>query len=91
MSQRVVAAEIECAYEAVRAQATGTTMPVTPRGLALIIDSGLPAWIRAWSPLAHTQVTLVSAPAIRSAPQSAELVSVIAEMALGRRSVAWTT
>ncbi|HZR69882.1 MAG TPA: hypothetical protein VFB01_12595 [Burkholderiales bacterium] len=91
MSGRVAAAEIERAYEAVRAQATGTATAVTPRGLALIIDTGLPAWIHAWTFLARTERLAPVPTTVGSVPHSAELVSVIAEMALGQRSrVMWT-
>ena len=39
------------AYEALRAQATGEMPSATPRGLALLLAPGLPAWMKAWAPL----------------------------------------
>ncbi|MBU6423457.1 MAG: hypothetical protein KGQ88_05410 [Chloroflexi bacterium] len=85
------AADLERAYEAVRAQATGTATPVTPRGLALIIDTGLPAWIHARASLARSEI-VAPAPTTTPVGPSAELVSVLAEMALGgqRSAAAWT-
>lgn len=83
---------LERAYEAVRAQATGTVTPVTPRGLALIIYSGLPAWIRAWASLAQSEIVAPAPTTTAPVGPSAELVSVLAEMALGgqRSAAAWT-
>jgi hypothetical protein len=37
-------------YERLRAQATGSPS-ASPRGLALLLSSGLPAWLAAWRSL----------------------------------------
>lgn len=80
-------AELARAYEAVRAQAIGRPAESSPRGLALILDAGLAAWIRAWSPLAHADVAIIAPARATSAfdSQSAELASVLTEMALASR------
>ncbi len=74
------------AYEAVGAQAVGQLTGSSPRGLALILDKGIAAWIRAWSSMARAEVaTSASRPASASDPASAELASVLTEMALAAR------
>ena len=80
-------AELARAYEAMRAQAIGRPAESCPRGLALILDAGLAAWIAACSALASTDVAQVASARATSAfdPQSAELASVLAEMALASR------
>lgn len=79
-------ADITRAYEALRAQAIGEATGSGPRGLALILDQGVAAWIRAWSWTARTAVaTIASPPASASDPAHAELASVLAEMALATR------
>ena len=72
-------------YEALRAQATGS-LNATPRGLALLLSSGLPTWLASWRAL------LIAAPAplpARPPRESAaafrlgpELALLLAEMAL---------
>ena len=48
-------------YEALRAQATGGCRCIaTPRGLALLLRGGMPAWMVAWSDCAP--VTKTTAP-----------------------------
>lgn len=80
-------AELARAYEAVRAQAIGQPAQTSPRGLALILDAGLAAWIRAWSSVASAEVASVASVRATSAlgPRSAELASVLTEMALASR------
>jgi hypothetical protein len=39
------AGQLTLAYEAMRAQATGQLPTVTPRGLALFLAEGFPAWL----------------------------------------------
>ena len=77
-------------YEALRAQATGTGVPLTTaRGLALFLRSGLAAWMTAWRQLVaapsstptgrpHEQLAI----AFRLGP---ELAVVLTEMALGQQ------
>jgi hypothetical protein len=85
------AGQLTLAYEALRAQATGQLPTVTPRGLALFLAEGFPAWLNIWKPL------VVVAPRAPSAPRrqqpavgvGAELVHVLTEMALGSQK-GWT-
>src|SRR5215467_11963260 len=42
--------EMKRSYEALRAQASGALPAVTPRGLALFLTAGFPAWMKAWTP-----------------------------------------
>jgi hypothetical protein len=80
--------ELENGYEALRAQAVGEVPRITPRGLTLFLRSGLPAWMRAFPPSAPL---LASAPAIMHvgahgmAGVGAELVHVLAQMALSQQ------
>jgi hypothetical protein len=88
------AGQLTLAYEALRAQATGELPAVTPRGLALFLAEGFPAWINTWKPL-------VAAPQPQPQPSPAqrlqhppvgpgrEIVQVLAEMALGCQK-GWT-
>lgn len=74
-------------YEALRAQAVGGLPADSPRGLAVVLTQGLPAWIRAWA--APSAADLPPAPAgERSAPGGlgAEVVRLLTEMALGHRA-----
>jgi hypothetical protein len=79
------------AYEALRAQATGQLPTVTPRGLALFLAEGFPAWLNIWKPLV---VAAPRAPSASHRPQAAvgvgaEMVQVLTEMALGCQK-GWT-
>lgn len=80
-------ADIARAYEAVRAQATGGPTQDGPRGLALILDVGLAAWIRTWSSFIRSEVAAMPPARSISAvdPESAELARVLTEMALAAR------
>jgi len=79
------------AYEALRAQATGRMPTSTPRGLALFLAAGCPAWMHAWQPLAAPVRTTsgVSHQEQRPAVVDGEVVQVLTEMALGRQR-RWT-
>jgi hypothetical protein len=76
-------------YEDLRAQATGQTPTATPRGLALFLNWGLPAWMAAAPPLTSRPepVTRASVDPGTSGPVldglSVDLVGVLTEMALG--------
>jgi hypothetical protein len=74
------------AYEALRAQAVGALPASTPRGLALLLTAGLPAWMTAWKPFAPAVATTASVPHDRqpSADVGGDVVQLLAEMALGR-------
>ena len=77
--------ELATGYEALRAQATGETSGVTPRGLALFLAGGLAEWMRVCSTLTNRPTTAAAAtaapPATRSDLQP-EVVRVLTEMAL---------
>jgi hypothetical protein len=76
-------------YEGLRAQATGQVPATTPRGLSLLLHSGLPAWMAACPPVTPDPtparaVSSASATPVRPLTHmSAELVGVLTEMALG--------
>lgn len=72
------------AYEALRAQTTGEMPSATPRGLALFLAAGLPAWMKAWAPLTPA-APLVPAPrGDRDVPVGlgGEVARLLTEMAL---------
>lgn len=79
------AEEIRVGYEALRAAATGHGLCDTPRGLTLFLSQGLPAWMRAWTPLPSSSpvVPVDHRPAMTGV--GAEMVRVLTEMALGCR------
>lgn len=76
-------------YEDLRAQATGQIPPATPRGLALLLRSGLPAWMAACPPIVAGPAPIKTAPSLPSASApslaglSSELVGVLTDMVLG--------
>lgn len=74
-----------CGYEALRAQATGELPAVTPRGLAVFMAAGFPAWMTAWAPLTPPAPTRSSARGDREVQVSlgGEVVRLLTEMALG--------
>jgi len=78
--------ELCAGYEAVRAAATGQAPCDTPRGLTLLLSQGLPAWMRAWTPLPAPQVSVPADPRPVTTGAGAEVVRVLTEMALGCRS-----
>lgn len=84
MSPAPCGADLTAAYEALRAQATGQGSHTTPRGLALLLRSGVPDWMRAWSSLASSSPPRPAPPPVRSVSLSsgAELVRLLADMAL---------
>ena len=90
MNLPAAADELERSYEALRAQAIGTCPPATPRGLALLLSSGLPTWMAACGRAAATATShrmSSTAPSARppaSVSLSSDLVRVLTEMAVGR-------
>jgi hypothetical protein len=77
--------DLTLAYEALRAQATGQLPASTPRGLALFLTMGCPAWMHAWQPLA-TAVRITPAVPHQVEPSAGldhDVVHVLAQMALG--------
>jgi len=80
------AGELCAGYEALRATASGSVVSETPRGLALFLAQGLPAWMRVFCALAPAPA-IVSVGA-RPAPSGlgADVVRVLTEMVLGCRT-----
>jgi len=73
-------------YEALRAAATGSSVSDTPRGLALLVAQGLPAWMQAWAPLPALPAPAPAGERPLAAGVGAEMVRLLTEMALGCRS-----
>ena len=78
-------AGLTLAYEALRAQATGQLPASTPRGLALFLTVGCPAWMHAWQPVAAAVRITPAAPHQVEPPAGLddEVVQVLTQMALG--------
>ena len=85
MSQPSPSGELTLAYEALRAQATGALPATTPRGLALFLAAGCPAWITIWKPLAAVAPRIPTIAHERQTPVGVdgEVVQLLTEMALG--------
>jgi hypothetical protein len=85
MNVHAATAELVQSYESLRAQATGQIPTSTPRGLALLLSSGMPAWMAACAPVmpAATPVASSSAPTRPLVGLGADLVRLLTEMALG--------
>jgi len=80
-------ADALCAgYEALRAAATGSAVCDTPRGLALLLAQGLPAWMRAWAPLPPPAPIAPAGERTVTAGLGGEMVRLLTEMALGCRA-----
>jgi hypothetical protein len=77
--------ELFHAYEALRAQASGELPAATPRGLALFLAAGLPAWMKAWAPLTPPAPTTTAERSDHEAPVrlGGEVARLLTEMALG--------
>jgi len=81
--------EMKRSYEALRAQASGALPAVTPRGLALFLTAGFPAWMKAWTPPASKTPAPRGDREVR-ASFGDEVVQLLTEMALGCRR-RWAT
>jgi hypothetical protein len=82
MSQ-VHADDLVAGYEALRAQSLGGLPAESPRGLAVVLTQGLPAWMRAWAaPASVTALPVAAAPATGAAV-GGEVVRLLTEMVLG--------
>lgn len=75
-----------CGYEALRAAATGPLICDTPRGLALFVAQGMAAWMRAFSARPSAGPIVPAVPRPVATGLGSEVVRVLTEMALGRRS-----
>ena len=82
MNVRLPAGDLTLSYEALRAQATGQLPASTPRGLALFLTQGCPAWMQAWMPVASAPSTERQTPSDREPPIRVEVVQLLTEMAL---------
>ena len=78
--------EIGAGYEALRAAASGQLACGTPRGMSLLQTQGLPAWMRAWSPLPPTRPVGASEQRPVTAGVGTDVVNVLTEMVLGGRT-----
>lgn len=87
MSTVASAEDIEAGYEALRTQAMGGRPAESPRGLALVLTRGLPAWVRAWG--APPPVPPAAVPAadrqVATDGIGVEIVRVLTEMVIGAR------
>jgi len=75
-------------YEALRARAVGEIPAVTPRGLAIFMRCGAPAWMVACAPEVSSASTTSSAcpnRAHRGVGTNADLVRLLTEMVLSTR------
>jgi hypothetical protein len=80
------AGELCAGYEALRA-AAGSVRSETPRGLALLLAQGLPAWMRAASALASAPpIVPAGERPVVSSGLGADVVRVLTEMVLGCRT-----
>jgi hypothetical protein len=86
------AGQLTLGYEALRAQATGELPAVTPRGLALFLAEGMPAWMNTWKPLVVSGSKTPSVPRLQQRPvgPDSEMVQLLTQMALGCQK-GWTT
>ena len=84
--------DLEQAYEALRAQATGELPATTPRGLALFLGAGLAAWMTALprpAPSMPVREPREGDSTLSLGGLSGDLVRVLVEMALGSRKGVW--
>ncbi len=87
--------DLQQSYEALRAQALGQETAMMPRGLVLLLHAGMVAWMTACAPVASLPATAKPGPSIKVgkdhvlAGRSAELVRVLAEMAVGSQRRLW--
>ncbi|MGH8996348.1 MAG: hypothetical protein ACRDYB_10020 [Acidimicrobiales bacterium] len=80
------AGELCAGYEALRAAAAGSVVSEMPRGLALFIEQGLPAWMRAFCALAPPPPIVPVGERPPVSGLGADVVRLLTEMALGCRT-----
>ncbi|MGH9107628.1 MAG: hypothetical protein ACRDZX_17720 [Acidimicrobiales bacterium] len=81
------AADLARGYEALRAQALGELPALTPRGRAVLMSAGLPAWMGALPPPSRPRAPVT--PGAEPVPQNGqggELVRLLAEMLLASQA-----
>lgn len=84
MSRAPVPTDLTSAYEVLRAQMTGEAARATPRGLTLLLQSGMPEWMRTCSAFAPRATATPPASTASAARCSTELVRLLTDMALAR-------
>ncbi len=83
--------DLQALYESLRGHATGQEQVVPlPQGLALLLRSGVPAWMAAWVHVAPSTARQPTPQRSKGEPcalphGNQELVTVLTEMALGGR------
>jgi hypothetical protein len=77
--------ELCAGYEALRATGAGSVVSETPRGLALFLAQGLPAWMRAFCALAPAPSIVPLGEHPVAPGLGADVVRVLTEMVLGCR------
>jgi len=80
------AGELCAGYEALRATAAGSMVSETPRGLALFLAQGMPAWMRAFCALAPAPPVVPLGERPTASGLGADVVRVLTEMVLGSRT-----
>jgi hypothetical protein len=80
------AGELCAGYEALRAAAANSVVSETPRGLALFLAQGLPAWMRAFCALAPAPPIVSVGERPVASGLGADVVRVLTEMVLGCRT-----
>jgi hypothetical protein len=82
------AGDLAQGYEALRAQALGALPRVTPRGRAVLVGAGLPAWMSALPPSTRPRPVAPRRPDQVGCQngESAELVRLLAEMVLASQA-----
>jgi len=80
------AGELCAGYEALRATAAGSMVSETPRGLALFLAQGMPAWMRAFCALAPAPPIVPVGERPVASGLGADVVRVLTEMVLGCRT-----
>jgi hypothetical protein len=85
------AGELCAGYEALRAAVTGSVVYETPRGMALFLAQGLPAWMRTFCALAPTPPIVPVGERPVALGLGADVVRVLTEMVLGCRTTLVTS
>jgi hypothetical protein len=80
------AGELCASYEAMRATAASSVVSETPRGLALFLAQGLPAWTRVFCTLEPASPIVPFGERPVASSLGADVVRVLTEMVLGCRT-----
>lgn len=82
--------ELAAGYEALRAQAMGEMPAASPRGLAVLMGGGIPAWMCALAPASRSITPVRPGSAPEPSGFGTELVSLLTEMVLSSRKRCFT-